>query len=118
MATPETPKTENNQSATRSAMQIFNVSAYSINAPDMSWSTGKTATGTQVQEGRTIATDPNVIPLGSQVELICPRYPSVNGVYIAEDTGGAIKGNKLDLYIHSAERAVDFGRRQCSARIL
>lgn len=118
MATPETPKTENNQSATRSAMQIFNVSAYSINAPDMSWSTGKTATGTQVQEGRTIATDPNVIPLGSRVELMCPGYPSVNGVYIAEDTGGAIKGNKLDLYIHSAERAVDFGRRQCSARIL
>ena len=99
-------------------MQTFNVSAYSINAPDMSWSSGKTATGTQVQEGRTLAVDPSVIPLGSRVELICPSYPSVNGIYTAEDTGGAIKGYKLDLYIHNAGKAVDFGRRQCSARII
>lgn len=52
---------------------------------------GITSTGTTATEGRTIAVDPNVIPLGSEV--------MINGhLYIAEDIGGAIKENRIDIY--------------------
>lgn len=53
---------------------------------------GKTATGTAPKAGRTIAVDPDRIPLGSAVKI--------NGrEYIAEDTGGAIKGNRVDIFV-------------------
>ena len=50
-----------------------------------------TATGTRPTEGRTIAVDPKVIPLGSRVWI------EGLGWRIAEDTGGAIRGNKIDV---------------------
>lgn len=59
-----------------------------------SWAGGNTASGTIPTAGRTIAVDPSVIPLGTRV--------IINGqVYIAEDTGGLIKGNKIDIYVPS-----------------
>lgn len=59
-----------------------------------SWAGGNTASGTVPTAGRTIAVDPSVIPLGTRV--------IINGqVYVAEDTGGAIKGNKIDIYVSS-----------------
>lgn len=66
------------------------------------WSDGLTYTGTEATEGRTIAVDPDVIPLGSIVEI--------NGVeYVAEDVGGAIKGDRIDLYFNSHEDALEWG---------
>ena len=53
----------------------------------------------------TIAVDPNVIPLGSKVYI--PGY----GYAIASDTGGAIKGNKIDLYMNSENACLNFGRQ-------
>ena len=51
-----------------------------------------TSTGALATEGRTIAVDPNVIPYGSEV--------LINGhVYIAEDCGGAVKGNVIDIFV-------------------
>ncbi|SDX76094.1 ubiquitin-like domain-containing protein [Paenibacillus sp. PDC88] len=66
----------------------------------------KTASGTRVQEGRTIAVDPDVIPLGWWV------YIEGVGFRRAEDTGGAIKGNKIDVYYDSLEQALNFGRKK------
>lgn len=66
----------------------------------------KTASGTRVQEGRTIAVDPNVIPLGWWV------YIEGVGFRRAEDTGGAIKGNKIDVYYDSLDQALNFGRKK------
>ena len=67
-----------------------------------SWADGITYTGTEATEGRTIAVDPDVIPLGSIVEI--------NGVeYVAEDVGGAIKGDRIDLYFNSHEDALEWG---------
>lgn len=63
---------------------------------------GITATGTEATQGRTIAVDPNVIPLGSEV-LIDGQ------VYIAEDVGGAIKGNRIDVYVDSHSEAIQRG---------
>lgn len=61
-----------------------------------------TATGTTPTAGRTIAVDPKVIPYGSEV--------IVNGhTYIAEDCGGAIKGNRVDILFDTHQEALSFG---------
>ena len=66
-----------------------------------SWGS-KTAIGTTMTPYRTIAVDPKVIPLGSKVEI--------NGkVYVAEDTGGAIKGNRIDICVSSHSECYSLG---------
>ena len=67
---------------------------------------GITASGSKVQEGRTIAVDPKVIPIGWWV------YIEGIGLRRAEDTGGAIKGNKIDVYYESESYAKKFGRKK------
>lgn len=63
---------------------------------------GITATGTKATEGRTIAVDPNVIPLGTHVVI--------DGVeYVAEDVGGAIDGNRIDIFVGSHQEALNKG---------
>lgn len=66
-------------------------------------SDAKTKIGTKMAEGRTIAVDSRVIPLGSRV------YIDGYGVFIAEDTGGAIKGNRIDVCVANHSRAYQFG---------
>lgn len=62
----------------------------------------KTATGTIPTPGRTVAVDPTVIPYGSEV--------TINGhTYIAEDCGGAVKGNRVDILFATHEEALNFG---------
>lgn len=60
----------------------------------------------------TIAVDPNVIPLGSKV------YVSGYGTAIAADTGGAIKGNIIDVYFNSEADCIAWGRRNVTVEIL
>ena len=60
------------------------------------------STGTALVAGTSIAVDPSVIPYGSQVEI--------NGhTYTAHDTGGAIKGNRIDVYFDNHQDALNFG---------
>lgn len=66
---------------------------------------GVTATGTKARRG-TAAVDPRVIPLGS--EMYVPGY----GWARAEDTGGAIKGRRVDLFFPSREEALRWGVRK------
>ena len=66
-------------------------------------STGLTKSGTTVTEGRTIAVDPKVNPLGSRV------YIDGYGVFIAEDVGSAIKENKIDIAVGNHEQALKLG---------
>lgn len=77
---------------------------------------GITATGTvprRVEGGwSTIAVDPRVIPYGTKV------YVENYGYAIAEDTGGAIKGNRVDLYMNSVSAALNWGRRNVTIYIL
>ena len=84
-------------------MGDFKVTAYcSCEKCCNEWSDGYTYTGTIATEGRTIAVDPSVIPLGSIVEI--------NGInYQAEDIGGAIKGNRVDIYFDSHKEALEWG---------
>lgn len=67
---------------------------------------GITRSGTRVTEGRTIAVDPNVIPLGTWV------YIEGIGLRKAEDTGGAVKGKKIDVYYESDSTAKGFGLKR------
>lgn len=64
---------------------------------------GKTKMGTPITEGRSIAVDTSVIPLGSQV------YIDGYGLFVAEDIGGAIEGNKIDIAVSNHERAYELG---------
>lgn len=68
--------------------------------------TPETATGTYPTVGRTIAVDPSVIPYGTEVYI-----PAFNGVFIAEDTGGMINGNKIDIYMSHGDKAREWGRK-------
>lgn len=66
------------------------------------WADGVTYTGTEATEGRTIAVDPDVIPLGSSVYIDGREY-------VAEDIGGAIQGNRIDVFFDSHSAALEFG---------
>lgn len=68
---------------------------------------GITKSGTRAREGRTIAVDPKVIPLGSQIKI--PKLSPYT--YIAEDIGGKIKGNRIDIYMENLEDAIQWGVR-------
>ena len=72
----------------------------------------RTSTGTIPKEGRTIAVDPNVIPYGSIV------YIQDYGYFIAEDCGGAIKENRIDIYTNSHEYAIQQGRKVAQVWVL
>lgn len=63
----------------------------------------RTATGTVPTAGRTIAIDPSVIPYGSEVVID-------GHTYIAEDCGGAIKGNRIDIVVDTHAEALQLGK--------
>lgn len=71
---------------------------------------GITATGTRATQGRTIAVDPRVIPYGTVLYFEGPD--GLIGGYVAEDCGGAIKGNRIDLYFDSHEDALEWGIKE------
>ena len=81
----------------------FVATGYSANDPTQG-TDNITATGKEVYEG-TIAVDPKIIPLGTNVEI------KDLGKFIAEDTGGKIKGNRIDIYFNSKTEAKKFGKQ-------
>lgn len=72
----------------------------------------RTSRGNIPKEGRTIAVDPKVIPYGSVV------YIEGYGYYIAEDTGGTIKGNRIDIFTEDYNKAIQLGRKTANAWII
>jgi len=76
---------------------------------------GITRAGVRVQPG-IVAADPEVLPLGSVLHIEEPA--SHAGVYSVLDTGGAIVGEILDVYVPDCDDAVEFGRRTVRFRIL
>lgn len=76
-----------------------------------------TATGTTVRVG-TVAVDPTVIPYGTEMFIITNDGKYIYGLSAAEDCGGAIKENRLDLYFPTTAECFKFGVRDCTVYFL
>ncbi|MBN6886862.1 3D (Asp-Asp-Asp) domain-containing protein/LysM repeat protein [Cytobacillus horneckiae] len=113
--TVEAPKAENKeQAAPEEGTKELTMEATAYTATCEGCS-GVTATGINLLENpdmKVISVDPNVIPLGSKV------YVEGYGKAIAGDTGGAIKGNKIDVFIPNKDDAINFGRQTLKVTIL
>lgn len=98
---PTEPEVEE-ETETNEYLGEFKLTAYCACSYCCGKSDGITASGTVATQGRTIAVDPSVIPYGTEVVI--------NGnTYVAEDCGGAIKSNKIDIYFDSHSEALAFG---------
>lgn len=75
---------------------------------------GRTASGKYVSKGL-IAADPRILPLGSRVHLEAGAY---SGEYLVADTGGIIRGRKIDIWTPSTREAMRFGRRKVKLTVL
>ncbi len=90
---------------------IINASAYTAAADECGKSDGITASGRKVAEGRTLACPPQYA-FGIKIEI------DGMGTYVCEDRGGAIKGNRFDIYMKTKKEAFAFGRRNLIARVV
>ena len=75
---------------------------------------GRTASGRYVTKGL-IAADPRVLPLGSRVRLDAGNY---SGEYLVADTGGAVRGRRIDIWTPTSREAMRFGRRVIKLTVL
>ncbi len=83
-------------------MGRFKLTAYCACKSCCNKTDGITASGTKAKQGRTIAVDPKQIPYGTKVVI--------NGhTYVAEDCGGSIKNNRIDIFFDSHKEALNFG---------
>ena len=77
---------------------------------------GSMRTGVRTRDGMA-AGDPSVLPLGSVVRVSRPSGELI-GIFVIMDTGGAIRGNKIDLYVDSCREAERWGRHPVVAEVL
>ncbi|HEX8395389.1 MAG TPA: 3D domain-containing protein [Longimicrobium sp.] len=77
---------------------------------------GMMRTGVRVRDGMAAA-DPNVLPLGSVVRVSHPDGRLI-GVFVIMDTGGAVRGNKIDLWFSNCGEASDWGMRRVVAEVI
>jgi 3D (Asp-Asp-Asp) domain-containing protein len=75
---------------------------------------GRTASGLMVSKG-IIAADPRVLPLGSRVKIEAGTW---SGEYLVADTGGMVRGKRIDIWTPSTREAMRFGRRTVKLTIL
>ena len=76
-----------------------------------------TSTGTTVRKG-TVAVDPRYIPYGTRMFIVSNDGEVVYGIAVAEDCGGDIKGDRMDLYYPTFYECMEFGRRVCTIYFL
>ncbi len=76
-----------------------------------------TATGTAVHWG-TVAVDPRYIPYGTRMFIVASDGSYCYGIAVAEDCGGDIKGDRMDLYMPTYDECIEFGRRRCTIYFL
>lgn len=101
---PVEPENKNNNSAAEA--KSFKATAYCLK--------GRTASGSGVRRG-IVAADPRVLPLGTRVEIEAGSY---SGTYTVADTGGAVKGRILDIWVPSCSEARRFGRKKVMVSVV
>ena len=100
-------KTETGAEASETSPAVtFTATAYSLH--------GRTATGAGVRRG-IIAADRRLLPLGTLVRLEAGSY---SGEYLVADTGGAVRGRKIDIWVPQTSEAMRFGRRPVRLTVL
>ncbi|MGG1068398.1 LysM peptidoglycan-binding domain-containing protein [Priestia megaterium] len=110
-AQKEQQPAESSQQASGKSMTV-EATAYTANCAGCS---GTTATGVDLKANpnqKVIAVDPSVIPLGSKV------YVEGYGEAVAADTGGAIKGNRIDVFVPAEGDAQQFGRKSVKITVM
>ena len=95
-----------------SGKMTVKATAYSCNGEP-----GITYSGTPARVGA-VASDPSVIPLGTKMYVVSNDGEYIYGTCVAEDIGGAIKGNMLDLYFNTFDECWIFGIRECTVYFL
>ncbi len=99
---------------TFSNQEIFKATAYHNTDPGCTiW----TSTGTLCRVGA-IAVDPKVIPYGTEMYIVSNDGQYIYGYAVAEDCGGSIKGNRVDLYYDTVAECIQFGIRDCTIYFL
>ncbi|HYZ87002.1 MAG TPA: 3D domain-containing protein [Bryobacteraceae bacterium] len=88
--------------------QKFEATAYSVE--------GETASGKQTREGRTVAADPDILPLGTRIQV--RGAGPYDGVYVVHDAGRTIRGREIDIFIDAPAEAKRFGRKSVRVRVL
>ena len=86
--------------------ETYTATAYSLR--------GRTASGKPVARG-VIAADPRVLPLGTRVRIDAGEF---SGEYVVADTGGAVKGRRVDIWTPTSREAMRFGRRAVRLTVL
>ena len=94
------------------SLGVFTVTAYAATIQDCGKTDGITRNGDKAQEGITIAADWSVLPEGTKV------YVDDLGWRIVQDTGGAVKGNRIDIYFDSEQQAKQFGKQQLEVYVM
>ena len=93
------------------SLGIFKTTAYCPCARCCGKSNGITASGMVATAGRTIAADTSILPFGTKV--------NINGnLYVVEDTGGAIKGKRIDIFFATHQEALQYGRRNVEVFVM
>jgi 3D (Asp-Asp-Asp) domain-containing protein len=103
---PESAPAEVAERVPATPFQMYSATAYSLR--------GKTASGQYVTRGL-IAADPRVLPIGTRVRVEAGAW---TGEYLVADTGGAIRGRKIDIWTPSSREAMQFGRRAVKLTVL
>ena len=95
--------------------QVLSCKATAYTTQRQSWK--KTATGTTARVGA-IAVDPRVIPYGTRMFIVSADGSITYGVATAEDCGGLIQGNRVDLFFDTYDECIRFGVRTCDVYLL
>ena len=86
----------------------FMATAYSVE--------GETASGKLTREGRTVAADPRILPVGTRIEI--EGAGPYSGIYTVHDSGPKVKGREVDIFIDNPAEAKKFGRKPVRVRIV
>ncbi len=105
---------ENGQSVTFHDVIEMRATAYSSEDPGVG---NRTASGTPVRVGA-VAVQKDQLPFGTKLYIVSNDGAYSYGFSIAEDTGGGIRENRIDLYFNTAAECIQFGVRNCTVYVL